>query len=538
MTDISFEHFDPELELGNLDENGRPIRPRKKPGRKPNPPSPAQRKAQNRAAQRAFRERKRREMREAETTVKRCLQIRDRALREANSLRKKTEELRYENNYLKGCVLTLKLACVANRVDVPKFWDTGATDDVGAERLTYSRTQGIPQSLEFFLDKYRNIISIDQNHVSPPKEVNTFDCSPPSALVDLAEELSLSPGSSGSSSDSFLSLHSDPLTPSFADQFQQDLSPMDISQSLATIAPQLATHLESSFFQQLLNTDLMSNLDNINLSEQLPTELVALVPPEWRSLLQTLGGPKPTKEQEPDIMEDHSSSTVFIKQEEDGETEKEEEEEEEWDAKTGLLRSTTEFNPDHHEELPSTDKKILPPMSPLQALDYLRAMKNMDKDTRALHTPTELQRTIPHDTRIDVVPGAAMRDHMIVFQDFYDANELFNYLLESATFLGGELGNPDCWFVSPNFLSKYWFLCPNHKPQRMDNVVDIMVQLGQRMIQMMFERKQMYIQRERYAEYFPLPENETQSVLSGTDIPLDVVMDLMETMPRAATFPA
>lgn len=43
-TEISFEHFDPTLELGTLDENGKPIRPKKKPGRKPNPPSPAQRK--------------------------------------------------------------------------------------------------------------------------------------------------------------------------------------------------------------------------------------------------------------------------------------------------------------------------------------------------------------------------------------------------------------------------------------------------------------------------------------------------------------
>ncbi|KAF7730599.1 hypothetical protein EC973_001981 [Apophysomyces ossiformis] len=534
MTDIAFEHFDPELELGNLDENGRPIRPRKKPGRKPNPPSPAQRKAQNRAAQRAFRERKRREMREAETTVKRCLHIRDQALREVSKLRKKTEELRYENNYLKGCVLTLKLACVANRVDVPKFWDTGATDEVGAERLTYSRTQGIPQSLEFFLDKNRNIISIDPSHVAHTKETDTFDCSPPSAIVDLAEELSLSPDSSASSSDSFLSLHSDTLSPNFAHQMPSDLSsPMDISQTIATIAPQLANHLESSFFQQLLNTDLMANLNTSNLAEQLPTELVALVPPEWRTLLhnlggQNLGGPKAAKDQEPITVEDSSSDVMLIKQEE--------KKEEEWDAKTGLLRSTTEFNPDHHEDLPTTDKKILPPMSPLEALDYLRAIKNLDKDTRALHTPTELQRTIPHDTRIDVVPGAAMRDHMILFQDFYDANELFNYLLESATFLGGELGNPDCWIISPSFLSKYWFLCPNHKPQRLDNVVDIMVQLGQRMIQMMFERKQMYIQREQYADYFPLPDNPSQPVLSSTDVPLDVVMNLMETMPRAATF--
>src|SRR5438132_370648 len=43
---------------------------RKKPGRKPNPASPALRKAQNRAAQRAFRERKERHLRDLEDTIK------------------------------------------------------------------------------------------------------------------------------------------------------------------------------------------------------------------------------------------------------------------------------------------------------------------------------------------------------------------------------------------------------------------------------------------------------------------------------------
>ncbi|KAG9305656.1 hypothetical protein G9A89_022578 [Geosiphon pyriformis] len=43
---------------------------RKKPGRKPNPASPALRKAQNRAAQRAFRERKERHLRDLENTIK------------------------------------------------------------------------------------------------------------------------------------------------------------------------------------------------------------------------------------------------------------------------------------------------------------------------------------------------------------------------------------------------------------------------------------------------------------------------------------
>lgn len=97
-----------------------------------------------------------------------------------------------------------------------------------------------------------------------------------------------------------------------------------------------------------------------------------------------------------------------------------------------------------------------------------------------------------------------MRDLMILYQDFYNANELFKLLSESATFLGGEIGNPDCWFVPPTFIHKYWFLCPNHRPKkRMDNLVDIVVGMGQDMIKLMMERKSMYIERDRYADYFP-----------------------------------
>jgi hypothetical protein len=107
-----------------------------------------------------------------------------------------------------------------------------------------------------------------------------------------------------------------------------------------------------------------------------------------------------------------------------------------------------------------------------------------------------------------VIPGAALRDHMILFQDFYNANDLFEYLAESSVFLGGELGNPDSWFVPSNFFRRYWFLCPNHKRDRMDNAVDILVDLGKHMIQLMTQRKQMYIERELYAEHFPEPTNE------------------------------
>ncbi|CAO0791411.1 unnamed protein product [Mucor circinelloides] len=532
MSDISFEHFDPELELGNLDENGRPIRPRKKPGRKPNPPSPAQRKAQNRAAQRAFRERKRREMREAESTVKRCIYARDQALGEVRRLKRRLEQLQFETNYLKGYALTLKMACVANQVEVPKFWDTGVTDEIGSEELTFSKTKGVPQQLEVFLDKKMNIISIDQ-HVSslhhlqnesntmsdndlPPSSI--LSCSSPTSsyLVD-EERAAQSPlSSSSSSSCSSSSGAASPGASSFVSDFENasqahsqnssnaNNNDFDINDTLSSIAPQLASHLETPFFQQLLNTDLVGT----HLQQPCTTHHASSPSPSSNNF------PTTTEQQQINMSSPNPSDAL------DQQQQPVEEEEKVIDAKTGLIRSVTEYvdtldaddsfssSSSSASSVHSGDKKIFPPMTPLDAIHQMRAVKNLNSTTRALFTPTELQRIIPHDTRIDVVPGAALRDHMILFQDFYNANDLFDYLAESSVFLGGELGNPDSWFVPPNFFKRYWFLCPNHKHKRMDNAVEIMVKLGKKMIDLMAQRKQMYIERDQYADYFPEPSKE------------------------------
>lgn len=126
--------------------------------------------------------------------------------------------------------------------------------------------------------------------------------------------------------------------------------------------------------------------------------------------------------------------------------------------------------------------------------------------TRSRSHLAELQRNVPHDIRIDVIPGAMMRDQMILFQDYYDGNELFNFLFNTAMFMGGSPGNQDHWFVPPSFLRKYWFLVPNQKPPlRMDNSVEIVVYLGSRLQDALQLRKQMYYERERYIEHFPPP---------------------------------
>ncbi|ORZ04620.1 hypothetical protein BCR42DRAFT_457132 [Absidia repens] len=646
MSETNFEYFDPEVELCTFDDQGRPVRPRKKPGRKPNPPSPAQRKAQNRAAQRAFRERKRREMREAESTVKHCLYIRDQALEETRRVKSKLEEVRYENNYLKGQLLTLKMACIANRVDVPKLWDMASQKDgiSTTDSIALSKTKDIPQPMEIFLDKHRNVISLSQHNVpsanvagaaasltslspgpSPHHSPDSFVCSPPSTMVDLHQHetnslLSSSPGSSYSGSngcDDILDTnhhqqqqeqHSDTATATTNDLHSSSPSSspsrqtssngtMDLSQQLSLIAPQLASHLDSPFFQQLLNTDLASGLmndspsptDNNNntfvptgesdpplgmnhwLQQQNlhPKHLAAVVQAISRN---SVGNATPLGNKKDDTdtpMDDHHATTKAsssIKQEQQqsslfssgslddslqpgniaGAASSGTETNDmagmmnldalmmddnnspssplaaavpELDAKTGLERNKTKVMDEEEDRstanllsLSASKLKSAPPMSPLEALHYIRTVKNLESDTQPLFKPTELQRMIPHDTRIDHIPGPMMRDLMILFQDFYNGNELFDLLLASATFLGGDVSNPDNWMVAPSFLHQYWFLCPNHRPHRLDNLVDIVVGMGQDMIKMMMERKAMYFERDRFNDYFPsdLPSTTNQ----------------------------
>ncbi|KAI8139387.1 hypothetical protein BJV82DRAFT_582043 [Fennellomyces sp. T-0311] len=468
--DISFEHFDPSYELGSVGQNGEAVRPRKKPGRKPNPPSPAQRKAQNRAAQRAFRERKRREMQEAELNVKRSMYQRDQAVQEANVLRQKNQELLYENNYLKGFVLTLKLACLANRVDVPKFWDAGKTDAYGAERLTFSRTKGIPQSLEFFLDRQHRIISFSDSASKDDKDLLAkVSSSPPSSIQDLYSTLL---GNTNS----------------------------NVGLDVATIAPQLANHLESPFFQQLLNTDLVSSRASSNdltsLLNSTPSSFTSESTPEDTTDMDLsiyINDPMDS------LLENGTAENVLLK---------EEKEKSSCDVEENVEEATK-----------------LPFMVTAEAIHRLRSLQHIGKDCTSPFTPTELQRTIPHDTRIDIIPGAAMRDHMILFQDFYDADDLFTTLIENAVFTGPELGNPDCWLVPKRFLAKYWFLLPNHSPQkRTDDAVETAVNFGQKMLQMLMDRKQMYIDREDHPSCFPRQyEDSASSTTSSTPPSLETM---------------
>lgn len=123
---------------------------RKKPGRKPNPTSPAIRKAQNRAAQRAFRERKERYLRDLEASVKQMREDRDRLQAENEQFKNDLDILNAENWYLKGIVLTLQLVCFRHHLVLPQH-----TPYMSKETLTLL-SKSIPEPVNAYIHANAN----------------------------------------------------------------------------------------------------------------------------------------------------------------------------------------------------------------------------------------------------------------------------------------------------------------------------------------------------------------------------------------------
>lgn len=131
-----------------FDMNGQPIRIRKKPGRKPNPASPALRKAQNRAAQRAFRERKERHLKDLETTIRNLREQRNTATRELNDMKAHLESYKAETWYLKGVVLTLQFICMHHNIQIPTH------SPYLSEEALAKMAQTAPHAIEAYVNSY------------------------------------------------------------------------------------------------------------------------------------------------------------------------------------------------------------------------------------------------------------------------------------------------------------------------------------------------------------------------------------------------
>jgi hypothetical protein len=142
-----------------------PVRIRKKPGRKPNPASPALRKAQNRAAQRAFRERKERHMKDLETSIRGIKSQRDKLLQENEKMASENEILKSENWYLKGIVLSLQLVCFQHKLVIPQH-----CPHVNEQTLSVL-AQSIPESISSYLNvNAKSKLQMSQKLMDPSQQ--------------------------------------------------------------------------------------------------------------------------------------------------------------------------------------------------------------------------------------------------------------------------------------------------------------------------------------------------------------------------------
>lgn len=145
-TTASTQQPEPQSKSSTATTTDPPVKVRKKPGRKPNPASPALRKAQNRAAQRAFRERKEKHLRELETTIKQVRQERDQLLGENDQLKNDNDILKCENWYLKGIVLSLQLVCLQHNITIPQHGP-----HINDQTLSVL-AQSIPEPISSYID--------------------------------------------------------------------------------------------------------------------------------------------------------------------------------------------------------------------------------------------------------------------------------------------------------------------------------------------------------------------------------------------------
>ncbi|KAI9310656.1 hypothetical protein BX666DRAFT_1167714 [Dichotomocladium elegans] len=90
-----------------------------------------------------------------------------------------------------------------------------------------------------------------------------------------------------------------------------------------------------------------------------------------------------------------------------------------------------------------------------QQLRFQSKLLNLSSYNTGLQ-PTILQRIIPHDARIDLLPGGVMRDKMIIFKDFVDYDHCFSILVNGSTFHGTDPLNPDHWVLPVKFMREYW----------------------------------------------------------------------------------
>ncbi|KAI8640434.1 hypothetical protein BD408DRAFT_419719 [Parasitella parasitica] len=394
-----------------------PVKVRKKPGRKPNPASPALRKAQNRAAQRAFRERKERHMKDLESSIKNIKDHRDRLLQDNEKMSSENEILKAENWYLKGIVLSLQLVCLQHNLVIPQH-----CPHVNDETLSVL-AQSIPESISSYLNvNSKNKLQISQKLVNGSPEFSSLNLQPQQPQHPYPHQLP-----SGSLVITQDGVHRVPNTHDDSpplQQHQHNTSSWYHQQNMPDSRPQYASSNADSnhTYAPSNSTNTVDDFNNI-----------------------------------PPLSPMSSSTATTNKDKSDGMCGIE------FGRDLPLLRTDISAAPSE------------PITSNLAAIQTLRLRLRLQSACVRMQSipfaiqPTLLQLTIPHDPRIDLVPTPHMRDRMILYRDQFDLDDCFRCLLSGSVFHGGDPAIAGNWQLPEEFFKKYWFLTIDYNLRRYTN---------------------------------------------------------------------
>lgn len=455
-----------EQDASSPQQSTQPIKVRKKPGRKPNPASPALRKAQNRAAQRAFRERKERHMRELEIAIKQIREQRDKLHVENEQLKADQEIMRSENWYLKGIVLTLQLVCFQHNLVIPQHGPY-----INEQALSVL-AQSIPESISTY-------ISVNASNKLPI----------PSKLFGYRHTMKQRDRylSSGSIVITKEGIHS---VPDRSSQQQQPVQPPPLSKSVPETVPlrRGSTSTPDNVYDSTFPTveDLVHPLENVleDEQEQSTSSMPPLSPGSVDSeseLLQSLNSP----------------------------------------LATPMNTMTAESKVPRPVML--TEEPLTSNLAAIQTLRLRLRLQSacvrMDSVPFAIQ-PTILQLTIPHDPRIDLIPTPHMRDRMILFRDQFDLDDCFRCLLGHSVFHGGDPAIAANWQLPPEFFEKYWFLTIDYDLRRTTNRWRRLQGLSELDFKQQKEQQQEELKRSEDVESHRTPslEQSHHSNLNYTDI--------------------
>ncbi|CAG8504243.1 24178_t:CDS:2 [Gigaspora margarita] len=251
-------------EFNNKDQDQeiqQPIPPqRKKPGRKPNPASPALRKEQNRAAQRAFRERKERHLKDLENTIKSLRESQYesavKTYRESQQLRSLIERLKSENLYWKQVSVNFEM--VLNHI-------CGGNETTAKIKSTIlSRIQSLSPSLTTMVPLLDNQIPITAEmgrNLQSFQSINnnnlcgvTSFLSPPNSTITLSPESSVT--------------KSPPTSPVSSLNDNNMIQNLEQTTSIPNTHETFIDGSELSLIQKS-NNDVLTNNDSFNTTSEL-----------------------------------------------------------------------------------------------------------------------------------------------------------------------------------------------------------------------------------------------------------------------------